>query len=149
MTQASHIYTQTNKHMKSVPVSFINRYTLSLNSPPQLPLPATSPIVCRRHLIGSHGHGMSIRRSPCRSPAPTASQIPYFSAARTPPESCQENRRDVHPTSIPRRRRRRIPSPDSSKTNDTSFPDSNTSTGSNLALSTPPPEKNPLHGFSR
>lgn len=137
--------------MKSVPVSFINRYTLSLNSPLQIPLPATSPIVCRRNLIGSHGRGhkMSLHRSPCRSPAPTASPTPSFSAARTLPESCQENRRNVPPTSIPRRRRRRIPSPDSSKTNDTSFPDSNTSTGSNLALSTPPPEKNPLHGFSR
>jgi len=137
--------------MKSVPVSFINRYTLSLNSPPQLPLPATSPIVCRRNLIGSHGHGhrMSLRRSPCRSPALTASPTPSFSAARTPPESCLENRRNVPPTLIPRRGRRRSPSLDSSKTNDTLFPDSNTSTGSNHALSTPRPEKNPLHGFSR
>lgn len=104
--------------------------------------------IFRLNLTGSHGDRMSLRL-PCRSPAPTASPTPFSSVARTPLKFCPETRRSVLPTLTLRRRRKKSPSPDSSKTSETSSPDLITSRGSSHTLLMPPPEKNPLHGFLR
>ena len=128
--------------------------SLSLSLAHSLPLTLThtaihsgdfSPEIYRGESVND---GKRMRRRDwrsCRTRTRTASRT--YSAAKAP-KSCRESRRSARRTSIPDRvSMNRLPS--SSRTRGTLCLASITSLGFGLSPSTPPPEKNLLHGFSR